>query len=72
MFLAMRGSKRLVEGDNLDRVVIAAEAFCMPGSGDIVVWQDGYIVAEIEDMDNEEPYTVYTGKELRKKNARKN
>ena len=65
MFLAMRGAERIVEGGNLEQVVIAAESYCRPGTGDIVVWsKHGYIVAEIEDQGNlAEPYTIYTGRE---------
>lgn len=59
MFIAMRGADRLVEGDDLDQVVITAESFVKEGSGDIVVWKDGYIVAEIEEQDHEEPFTKY-------------
>lgn len=59
-FLAMRADKKLVQGDNLDQVVIAAERFSKPGSGDIIVWSDGYIVAEIGDLGEAiEPYTTY-------------
>lgn len=61
MYIAMRGPERIVEGDDLDQVVIAAEEFARPGAGDIVVWQDGkYIAAEIEnDPDMDEPITTY-------------
>ena len=66
MFLAMRGDKRIAEGENLDQVVIAAEAYCKPqcSGGNIVVWGDGYIVAEIEDQgDDERTLRSYTGRE---------
>lgn len=64
MFFAMRGKQVLVEGSDLEQVVIAAESYSEPGNGDIIVWGGSYVVAEIEDMgDEEEPYTKYTGRE---------
>lgn len=40
--------------------MIQAESCLKKGEGDIVVWLDNkYIVAEIEDMDIEDPFTSY-------------
>jgi hypothetical protein len=60
MYIAMRGTERIVEGTNLDQVVIAAESYLKKGDGDIVVWLDNkYIAAEIEDQDIADPFTTY-------------
>lgn len=51
MYLATRGSERLVEGQDLEQVVKHAEAYMGDGRGDIIVWEDEKTIAcEIEDV----------------------
>jgi len=54
MYLATRGSQRLIEGDDLDQVVKHAEEYMGQGLGDIIVWEDEKTIAcEIEDNGDE-------------------
>lgn len=55
-YIAMSGDKKICEGLDLDKVVKKAEQ--KKSDGDIVVWKNNYIVAQIADY-GQTQYTTY-------------